>query len=91
MSKVHRTIFEKALKNVSLNRMQFRFGNTWGDIIGSSNVTLNNTYIMKEKLLDNSEKIVTVRTHAGQILDGITIYLNTGKMLHSYSRIISES
>ena len=38
---------------------------------------------MEAKLLDNSEKIVTVRTHSGEILDGITIIINTGKMLHS--------
>ncbi len=55
--------------------MQFRFGTTWGDAIGSADTE----YPMEEKLLSNGEKITGLNVRAGNILDGIKIHLNTGK------------
>ncbi len=60
---------------ITFYRMQFRFGTTWGDVIGSSDTA----YTMEEKLLNADEQITGVQANAGSILDGITIHLSTGE------------
>ncbi len=59
----------------TIHRMQFRFGNTWGDVLGATETE----YPMEEKLFSDNEKITGVKVRAGNILDGIKIYHNIGK------------